>query len=185
MNAPARAHAGMADAVVEVDFRHASESAFKAGMRRMAQPVAVATLARAGERAGMTISSFCSLSADPPRMMACISHSASAHPLLQPGAAMAINVLAEGQDGLGMRFSSASVKGEARFEGGCWAKGVGGAPVLADALTVFDGRVRDVFDAGSHSIVTLDVIAVGGGGGGSLLYADGGFVALAREARNA
>ncbi|MBR0565343.1 flavin reductase [Azoarcus sp. L1K30] len=179
-HAPARA----GSTVVPVDFGHASAEAFKDGMRRLAQPVAIATVARAKERAGLTISSFCSLSVDPPRVMACISHSAGAFPLIARGAAMAINVLAQGQAGMGQRFASSSIKGETRFDVGHWDTGVCGAPVLRDALTVFDGRVRDVVDAGTHSIVTVDVVAVcGAATDGPLLYAAGGFTGLAPGAQ--
>ncbi|PKO57819.1 MAG: flavin reductase [Betaproteobacteria bacterium HGW-Betaproteobacteria-13] len=182
MSAQARPATVSDHTVVPVGFGRVSSEAFKGGMRRVAQGVAIASLARGSERAGLTISSFSSLCADPPRMLACISKTAGAFPLLQRGGNLAINVLAEGQEALALRFSSSSVKGDARFEVGRWETGESGAPVLDDALSVFDGRIKDIVDAGTHVIAVIDVLAVSGQGDKqALLYVDGRFATLAAE----
>lgn len=183
MSGQARAVAASVDTVVPVGFGRASIEAFKAGMRRVAQGVAIASVARGAERGGLTISSFSSLSAEPPRMLACISNTAGAFPLLQRGGNFAINVLEEGQDALAMRFSSSSVKGESRFDDDSWVKGESGAPVLQDAAVVFEGRIKDMIDTGSHTIVILDVVAASGRmDSRALLYVDGRFATLGAEA---
>jgi flavin reductase (NADH)/flavin reductase len=183
MSAQARMTDESRHAVVPVGFGRASAEAFKAGMRRVAQGVAIASVARGAERGGLTISSFASLSAEPPRMLACINNTAGAFPLLQRGGNLAINVLAQGQEALALRFSSSSVKGEARFDEGAWLAGRSGAPVLQDAAAVFEGRIKDMIDGGSHTIVVLDVVeACASPDGKALLYVDGRFATLGAEA---
>ena len=183
MSAQARMAEESLHSVVPVGFGRASIEAFKAGMRGVAQGVALATVARGAERGGLTISSFASLSAEPPRMLACINNTAGAFALLQRGGNLAINVLAQGQAALALRFSSSSVKGEARFDEGRWGPGKSGAPVLQDAAVVFEGRIKDMIDAGSHTIVVLDVVAAcASPDRQALLYVDGRFAVLGAEA---
>lgn len=186
MNAPQRVSDWPMQAESRAEFRHVTVDRFKAGMRRVVQPVAIATFSNQGVRGGLTISSFCSLSAEPPRMIACISRAAGAYPLIVAGGNMAINVLAESRADLAMRFSSSTLKGEERFNEGEWHRGQSGAPVLAGTRAVFEGRIVEISDTGSHAVLVLDVLAVcGQTDEDALLYADGGFTTVAGVGANA
>lgn len=154
--------------------------AFKNGMRRLAQPVAIATTMEAGVRAGLVISSFSSLSVDPPRITASIARTAGAYPLLRRSGVIAVNVLGAGHEALVRCFSSTTVKGEDRFALGHWRQGRTGAPVLDDAVSSFDCTISELIDAGSHVIVIADVVDVEGDAQRApLLYREGGLTLAA------
>lgn len=160
-----------------------SADAFKCGMRQLALPTAVVTTAHDGVRGGLTVSSLCSVSTEPPRLLVCINTGASAFPLLRASRVLAVNMLAEGQDALCMRFGSSRYSGEARFAEGRWETGCSGAPVLADALASFDCRVVEMHESATHAIVIADVIGLRSAPDAMpLLYRDGGFARIEREA---
>ena len=70
-----------------------------AGMRRLAAGVTIVT-ARLGEvRAGLTATSVCSLTADPPGLLACVHREADAHALILESGRFAVNVLTPGASG--------------------------------------------------------------------------------------
>ncbi|ANQ85135.1 HPA reductase [Azoarcus olearius] len=170
----------MSSAVLEAPL---SAEAFRRGMRRLALPTAVVTTAHDGVRGGLTVSSLCSVSTQPPRLLVCINTAASAFPLLRASGVLAVNMLAEGQGALCMRFGSSRCSGEARFAEGRWETARTGAPLLADALTSFDCRVVEMHESATHAIVIADVVELRTAPDAMpLLYRDGAFARLHPEA---
>lgn len=160
-----------------------SSAVFKEGMRRLALPTALVTTAHEGERGGLTVSSLCSVSTEPPRILVCVNTGAGAYPLLRASRVLAVNVLGEEHDALCMRFASGETcRGEARFAAGDWAEGSSGAPLLGDALVSFDCEVVEIHESATHAIVIADVIGVAGDPSAMpLLYRDGAFARVARR----
>lgn len=154
---------------------------FKRAMRRLALPVAVVTTAHGGVRGGLTASSLCSVSTDPPRLLVCINTGASAFPLLRASRVLAINLLAEAHGEVCMRFGSGDAcTGEARFAGERWETGSTGAPMLAGALASFDCEVVEMHESATHAIVVADVVDVRSAPAAMpLLYRDGAFARVA------
>lgn len=170
----------MSSAVLEASL---SAEAFRRGMRRLALPTAVVTTAHDGVRGGLTVSSLCSVSTEPPRLLVCINTAASAFPLLRASGVLAVNMLAEGQGALCMRFGSSRCSGEARFAEGRWETARTGAPLLADALASFDCRVVEMHESATHAIVIADVVELRTAPDAMpLLYRDGAFARLHAEA---
>lgn len=160
-----------------------SADAFRRGLRKLALPTAVVTTAHGGVRGGLTVSSLCSVSTEPPRLLVCINTGASAFPLLRASRVLAVNMLAEGQGALCMRFGSSSCRGEARFADARWETGRSGAPILADALASFDCEVVEMHESATHAIVIADVVELRSATDAMpLLYRDGAFARVAREA---
>ncbi|MGW8318105.1 MAG: flavin reductase family protein [Candidatus Promineifilaceae bacterium] len=135
-----------------------SSEAFRDCLRHFPSGVTIVTI-RSGEPIhGLTVSAFASICPEPPLIMVAIDHKHSAYPLLeQPGAAFAVNILAEDQMELSNRF--AWLKDEDRFAAGDWDVAVTGAPVLQSALAWLDCTVRDRLDAGTHTIYVGEVQA--------------------------
>ncbi len=107
---------------------------------------------------GLTVSSFASVSPDPPLILVSIDHRATAYRLLEAaGACFAVNILAHDQMEMSNRF--AWLKDEDRFAAGDWTTAVTGAPVLKDALAWLDCTVYSRFAAGSHTIYIGEVQA--------------------------
>jgi flavin reductase (DIM6/NTAB) family NADH-FMN oxidoreductase RutF len=150
---------------------------FVAGMRQLAAGVTIVTTALDGARAGLTATAVCSVSAEPPQLLACVNREAEAHSLLLASGRLAINLLSAGQRGLADRFSGRTgVNGEARFGAGRWTTLVSGAPILEDAPASFDCEIVTVQEAGTHTIFIARVLAVAVRPGlPPIVYADGAY----------
>lgn len=152
---------------------------FKAGMRKLAAAVTLITVYGPEGRNGLVATAVCSLSAEPPQLLACVNQSASAFAAIAGTRLFAVNVLRPEQQALAERFYR-SPPGEERFEGGPWRWSPLGAPVLDDALTWFECRVVEVVPAATHGIVIGLVTACRSQAGDFLVYAEGGYHALPR-----
>ena len=132
-----------------------------AGMRRLAAGVTIVTAAMDGVRAGLTATSVCSLTAKPPRLVACVHREADAHELILASGRFAVNLLKPEHRELSDHFGGRDQShGPSRFALGAWEEGTTGAPVLAGAAAVFECRLVDRVAAGSHSILIGEVVAV-------------------------
>jgi flavin reductase (DIM6/NTAB) family NADH-FMN oxidoreductase RutF len=138
-----------------------SPEAFRDVLRHFPSGVTIVTIGAPGHPPhGLTVSSFASVTPDPPLILVSIDHRATGHELLEhEGATFAVNILAADQTELSNRF--AWVKDEDRFELGAWTTAVTGAPVLADALAWMDCTIHERFVAGSHTIYVGEIRACG------------------------
>jgi flavin reductase len=148
---------------------------FKSGMRRLAAGVSIiTTTGRDGPR-GLTATAVCSVSVEPPTLLCCVNRGSSAHDTIRAAGILAINFLAEPDQGLATRFSGAETR-ESRFALGRWSTLATGSPILETALASFDCRVVSTIDGASHSIFFAEVIAARNGEAAApLLYFDGNY----------
>ena len=132
---------------------------FKQAMRQCAGAVALVTVgAEHGKRTGLTVTSACSLSDNPPSLIVCVNRNASAHARIREEGAFAINFLHADHALLALTFSGQKgVNGDDRFAFGRWTKGATGAPVLADAAAAFDCELAQEFETKTHSIFVGEV----------------------------
>ncbi len=118
----------------------------------------VTTLDASGQRHGLTVSAFASISPDPPLVMIAIDKRSHTNPMLQrEGAVFAVNILGRDQRTLSDRF--AWLKDGDRFAEGEWDSAETGAPVLTDALAWLDCTIHEVADSGTHNIYVGRVVA--------------------------
>lgn len=123
---------------------------FRAALSRFPSGITVVTSVDAtGLAHGITVSSFCSVSLRPPLVLVCIEKTAGSHESVQQTGFFAVNFLAAGQDELSRRFSLPVTD---KFDDVAVRTGLGGAPVLGDALVTLECRLQSVFDGGDHSI---------------------------------
>ena len=142
---------------------------FRAALARWASGVAIVTAA-AGDRVhGMTVSSFASVSLDPPLVLVCADKSSITLEVLEAGGVFAVNVLADDQQPLSDRFASKKDE-HRRFEGVSWRRGATGAPLLDGTVAALDCRVVAAHDAGDHVIYVGQVEVAEVHGGEPLLY---------------
>jgi flavin reductase (DIM6/NTAB) family NADH-FMN oxidoreductase RutF len=132
-----------------------------AGMRRLAAGVTIVT-ARLGEvRAGLTATSVCSLTAEPPRLLACVHRDADAHGLILASRLFAVNLLTPDHQALSDHFGGRDdCHGPDRFTVGAWEVGSTGLPVLTDAAACFECRLVEAVEASTHSILIGEVVAL-------------------------
>jgi flavin reductase (DIM6/NTAB) family NADH-FMN oxidoreductase RutF len=134
---------------------------FKNAMRYLTGAVTIVTTGDDSERRGLTATAVCSLSADPPRLLACINRNGSTFDLISSKRTLGINILSSGHRDLAMRFAGMTDIGDVdRFEEGDWIKLTSGAPILDSALTSFDCRVETAIDVGTHAIIIAEIVGI-------------------------
>jgi flavin reductase (DIM6/NTAB) family NADH-FMN oxidoreductase RutF len=155
-----------------------SSEAFRRALREWASGVTIVT-SRAGDVVhGMTVSSFTSVSLEPPLVLVCADKSSNTLGVIAQSGVFAAHVLAAGQEALANRFA-AKVDEDRRFEGIAWKSGATGAPILPGAVVVLDCRVVASHDAGDHVIYVGRVEDLIAGQGEPLIYHRGAYRALA------
>lgn len=153
---------------------------FRETMRRTASGVAVLTTDGAAGRAGVTVSTFCSLSMEPPSVIACVHRDNRALDVILKNGAFAANVLAGDQERVAKAFAGLIPElRDDRFASGHWQAAATGAPILKGALASFDCRTASTMDFGTHRILIGEVLDIAGGSGDPLLFADRSFHRLA------
>ncbi len=151
---------------------------FRAVLGRFASGVTIVTTIDAeGRDQGMTVSAFSSLSLDPPLVLVCIDHNASAWPAFERAEHFAINILGSQQEALSRRFSS---RDGDRFEGVGFTRGNSGVALLDDTLAAVECAVTARVAHGDHSIMVGSVEHGTARDLQPLLYYRGGYASLTR-----
>ena len=151
---------------------------FRSVLGRFASGVTVLTTRSGGTDAGMTVSSFCSLSLEPPLVLACVDKSADMHEMLPSGQRVVFNILSASQEALSRRFSEE--EGSQRFDGIGFRRDRHDVVVLDDVLAWIEGSIVAQHDAGDHSIFVAQVDGATSSDLRPLLYYRGGYAELER-----
>jgi flavin reductase (DIM6/NTAB) family NADH-FMN oxidoreductase RutF len=152
---------------------------FRSALGRFATGVTiVTTVDEAGTDHGMTVSAFCSLSLEPPLVLACIDRRATLHAALRPGAPLLVNVLAGTQEALSRRFASGE-PGD-RFSGVGFQRAANGAAALDGTLARLECHVEALHPGGDHTIVVACVEHAETHDERPLLYYRSGYATLER-----
>lgn len=109
----------------------------------------VTTLGTDGAPIGLTISSFNSVSLDPPLILWSLTRRANSLPAFRSHGAFAVNVLSADQEPLCRHFATATGDRFANVE---WRPGINGIPVLEGAVAVFECSNWAVYPGGDHEI---------------------------------
>jgi flavin reductase (DIM6/NTAB) family NADH-FMN oxidoreductase RutF len=128
--------------------------AFRHALGQFPTGVCVVTTMVDGTRLGMTVSSFNSLSLDPPLVLFSIDRRAASLPLWERAEAVAVHVLAENQKDMSNRFARALAN---KWEGMSLSEGATGAPLLAGVAAVFECAVWARHEGGDHTLFILEV----------------------------
>ena len=116
--------------------------------------------AHEGARRGLTLTAICSVSIDPPSLLVCVNHNASAHDLIALSGCFAVNQLSTEHMAEARVFSGqCGIDGDLRFAAERWGVLKTGTPVLNDALAAFDCRVIDSVAAKTHTVFVASVLA--------------------------
>lgn len=139
------------------------EQAFRSVLSRLASGVvAVAGTDPYGGPIGLTVSSFVSVSLDPPLVSFCAARSSTTWPRLRAGGRVCVTILGERQTGAAARFAA---RGADRFRGVAWELSPGGLPVLDGGLAWLECTIETEHRAGDHDIVVCSVDRLGEAGG--------------------
>ncbi|MGO4436751.1 flavin reductase family protein [Rhizobium sp. RAF56] len=160
-----------------------SKDAFRSGMRRVSGAVTVVTTRGVnGELRGVTATAVCSLTVDPPAVIACINRGTWVGQLAPESGVFCVNVLSLDQTHVAEAFAGRTVhSGEERFKIGEWSDEETGAPVLNHAIASFDCELDQAVEFATHVILIGHVkkTVVGPENTEPLLYVDGSFTTTA------
>jgi flavin reductase (DIM6/NTAB) family NADH-FMN oxidoreductase RutF len=137
---------------------------FRQVMGRFASGVTVVTTRCNSIIAGLTVSSFASLSLDPPLILICVDQASGTLEILRDSKIFAVNILTSQQVELSRCFAAPS---EDRFEHFCHASyhtAATGAPILDDVLAFIDTRLVAEYPGGDHVIFVGQIEAMGTAG---------------------
>ncbi len=119
----------------------------------------VTAITAAGDRAGMVVGSFTSVSLDPPMVAFFPSTTSQTWPELASCEQFCVNVLAADQEAVARQFAQAPM--DARFDGVGTRSTPSGAPLIEGAVAWIECSPALVQEAGDHFLVLADVTALG------------------------
>lgn len=150
---------------------------FRAVLGRFASGVTIVS-ARDGDRdVGMTVSAFCSISLEPPLVLASISEIAEMRELVERVDEIGVSILSQDQEAISRRF--AEYEGD-RFEGVGIVRGATGVALIDGAIAHAECRIVQRHVAGDHLIVIAEVDDAATFDERPLLYYRGGYAGMER-----
>lgn len=134
----------------------------RSAMRAWTTGVAIVTAAHDGRRHGMTVSSFTSISLDPPLIAISLSAGSHTHDLVRSAGAFGVTILAAGQWELAERFAGRLGSDGDRLAGLPTETYITGAPFIVGGLSFLDCRVTQTVAAGMNTLFIAEVVVVRG-----------------------
>ena len=157
---------------------YAAVSGFKDGLAALASGVAIVACWWEGRPHGLLVNSLTGLSTEPPRILFCVQKAASTHAALLHTSVVSLSILSSEQQLEAERFSRTDHRAQ-RF-GPAWRLDPDTPPQLKDALVALRGTVHCRIDAGTHTVLILDVNETCARVGSPLLYFERGYGSLVR-----
>ena len=138
----------------------------------------ITTQTAEGKPAGMTASSFNSVSLNPPLILWSVDKQSESAALMTGAEYFAVNVLSESQMALSNQFASPL---EDRFAGVDFSTGQFGSPLLAGSAAQLECKTWQVYDGGDHHIIVGEVLnfSTQATAEGSLVFAGGSYAITA------
>jgi flavin reductase ActVB len=160
--------------------RDVDTETFRDAMATLAAPLTVLTYYDAlGRPGGLTVSSVCSLSIAPPRVLFCVNQTNRGHDAAVGASHWCLHVLGPGQEHLAHRFAGTGD----RFHGLPTLPGP--APHIAGVAVRIDLAADETRDGGDHTIMLARVrgVTAPAHGGGGLVWHQRGPAAVAPALR--
>ncbi len=128
---------------------------FRNALGQFATGVTIVTACdSSGERVGATVSSFNSVSLDPPLVLWSLDKRAHSRAVFESTSHFAVHVLKLEQQELARRFAT---RGANKFAGLSCDAGLGAVPLLSDCAASFECETRNRYDGGDHLIFVGEV----------------------------
>jgi len=138
-------------------------------MRAWTTGVAVITAQHEGQRYGMTVNSFTSISLEPPLVSVALKQLTHTHDLVIKSNEFSVTILASGQKELSDRFAGKMPHVHDRFEGLQTESLAIQAPLIKGGMAYFNCRVVNSIPVGENTLFVAEVIAARGEGQGDPL----------------
>lgn len=138
-------------------------------MRAWTSGVTIVTATHAGQRYGMTVNSFASISLEPPLIAVTLRKLTHTHALVEGSGEFAITLLAADQGYLSDRFAGKIPGVTDRFEGVETETLLLDIPLIKGGMAYFNCRVVNAIPAGENTLFIAEVVAAQGNGEGEPL----------------
>jgi flavin reductase (DIM6/NTAB) family NADH-FMN oxidoreductase RutF len=140
-------------------------------MRAWTTGVTVVTAIHNGQRYGMTVNSFTSISLEPPLVSLALKKLTHTHELVEKSGEFSVTTLASNQKELSDRFAGKHPEVKDRFEGVLTERLSIDAPLIKGGIAYFNCRVVNSIPVGENTLFVAEVIdAQGDGTGEPLVY---------------
>lgn len=125
-------------------------------MAHLSAAVNVITSNGPAGRCGITATAVCSVTDSPPTLMLCINRNSEMNTVFKANGRLCVNVLSGEHEEVARHFAGMTeVPMERRFALHDWREGLAGLPVLHGALANLQGRIAEVQEIGTHSVLLL------------------------------
>lgn len=150
---------------------HFDQTEFRQALSSFATGVTIVTAAnKNGEVAGMTASSFNSVSLSPPLVLWSVDTSNATALTFIEAEYFSINVLSSKQANLSDRFADPHID---KFSGVEYSNGIGGSRLITGAICQFECKTWAVYDGGDHKIIVGEVKKFSRSAGDGLIFRAG------------
>jgi flavin reductase (DIM6/NTAB) family NADH-FMN oxidoreductase RutF len=158
---------------------------FKNALASWASGVSVVATRAEGHVYGITVSSFTSLSLEPPLILVCLNKRNRLGSMIESAGVFTVSILAAEQASVSNHFASSGREPTETFEPVAQQDAPSGLPIVAGAMAYVDCALHRTLDEGDHSIVIGRVTAAGArSDAGPLLYCRRGYRQLAEPAES-
>lgn len=127
-------------------------------MRRWPTGVAIVTTGDRQQHHGMTVSSFTSVSVDPPIITVALSNDTRTKHLVDVYRYLCVNLLAEGQEHLSDLFAGRTLEEADRFKDVAATFGITGAPILSDCAAYVECHIIQKFPLQNSTLYIAEVV---------------------------
>jgi len=139
---------------------------FRETMRLWATGVTVVTAKHGDLMRGITVSSFTSVTLEPPLILVCIQKHVETVPVIMDSGAFAVSMLGEGQNHISNLFAGYGdpplAEGENYFDRVAVQYAATGSPIIGEAMGWVDCKVHQTYDGSTHHIFIGEVMAASG-----------------------
>ncbi|PJZ69361.1 flavin reductase [Leptospira perolatii] len=133
---------------------------FKNALSHFASGVTVVTYSDMTRAGGLTVSSFTSLSLDPPLVLFCLQKGIVSHDALLASGKFTVNILSSNQEDLSNQFASSKVDKHDFLQKLACDLGLNGVPYLNGTLSRIECELEKEVDGGDHTVVIGRVLHV-------------------------
>ena len=130
----------------------ASNDLFKELMRRFTAGVTLVTFNENKKFGGLTVSSFCSLSMDPPLVLICIDRKIVSHDSLEKTDTFGVNICNSEQGKLAWDFANSEIDKNELIKSLPHTLTELGTPLLDGCLATMECKITQKYDGGDHTI---------------------------------
>lgn len=154
-------------------------SAFTSALSQAANGVSVVATSCDGQESGLTVSSMCSVCAEPALLLVCVNLDNKFCQMALQSGCFTVNILSSDAADLAAVFAGLGDNPDIpRFSVGDWTALSTGAPILSNALVALDCQLDSSLVKGTHRVFFGKVVDVRTTSGDPLLYTDRRFAAV-------